>query len=215
MLAAVLAGAPGAVAQTGPVPEPLVRRVADAVAERWAVPADRIRLSWGATRAGALDPDGPVRLIGGDGGWFAVVIGEAGSAAQVRAGRLDTVMVASRDLPGGATLAAGDFEPREQLLWGSEPAGPHPRVGWEVRRSIPAGDRLRAPLVLPPEVIGSGDQVAVHWSSGAVTIGFSATAINAARLGSPVRLRVAGRPGLLTATATGPGAATLSLKDTP
>lgn len=195
----------------GQAPEALQNRVREELSRRWEVPAERVVLDWGAVhwRGDSLPP---LRLVGsGRGGWFVVVLDDSvsPSAVQVRAGLLDTVAVASRALAPGDTIGAGDYEFRTEVRWGAPAVRQRATSGWIVRRHLAAGDLLDEPSIAPPPVIGKGEPVRIVWQHGPVEVWIEGTAMNAAALHQPVRVRIPERNLQIVALAAAPGRATL------
>jgi flagella basal body P-ring formation protein FlgA len=210
----------GAFPDSAATPTPVVSaafadRVAGAIAERWSVDPGAIRLTWGRPPQTRPADDAPFRLNGaGADGRFVVVVrpGERdGAAIGVRAGTLDTVVVAARALAGGTRLAAGDLATQWRVAWGPpRPPGARPAPGWEVRRALAQGEPLAWPAVLAPPLIASGDPVRLVWSHGDVSVSMSGIALNSAAAGERFRARVEGRAVRVLAIATAPGVATLT-----
>jgi flagella basal body P-ring formation protein FlgA len=182
------------------------------VAELWNVDPAALRLNWGrAPACASADGAKAVRVTGsGRDGWMAVVVAPpegASVAVPVRAGRLDTVFTASRPLAAGARLTADDLHAAPTIIWGApRGASPErPQPGWEVRRDLAAGDRLIGPAVEAPALVEPGESVQVVWSRGTVHVSLTGRAMNRARAGEEVRVRIAGRERPLTATAVDPG----------
>jgi flagella basal body P-ring formation protein FlgA len=206
--------APAGAAAPAP-PIGLDRRVSAALAERLAAPDSAIRLQWGRWPALAPpDPEAPFRLVGrGDGGWFVVVFESAGRAIPVRlrAGVEEIVAVAARPLAAGRRLAASDLAAAPRVRWGvgARRGESAPGPGWDVRRSLAAGDVLAPPAVVPPAVIEPSSAVELRWRSGGVSVSVPGIALEAARLGEKVAVKVAGRPGRRVGVAVAPGVVAL------
>ncbi|MGE0351707.1 MAG: flagellar basal body P-ring formation chaperone FlgA [Gemmatimonadales bacterium] len=206
---------PAAAQQLPAAPPPAIElAVAQRIADDWAVPPGRIQLAWGRSErwpAAAV----PFRLVGrGTDGWFTVVFNpddRNAAAVQLRAGVRDSVPVAARAVRSGTTLAPEDIKVEERVHWG---ASTSPRAdaapGWEVRRTIAAGEEITWPAVVPPAVIEAGAPVTLSWERGGVRITVNGTALNSARLGESVRARIEGRTGSVVATANGAGTALLA-----
>lgn len=206
--AAQQAARPAAPGGDAVLPPLLVQRIAGAVAERWAVPADRVRLEFSLLERGAMLPaQSPFRLLGrGEDGWFAIVFepqGQAPLAAKLRAGLEDSVAVAVRPLPAGTELAAADMRYVLKTAWRGplRAAAPLARPGDRVRRAIARDEVLAAPAVTPAPLVAAGASVQLEWRRGDVTIELQGTAVNAAAAGEPVQVRVAGRTGQLRGVA--------------
>lgn len=212
LLAAVISMPTAAAA--GP-PAALVEAVTNRLAGQWRVPADRLVLSWGQA-AGMLPADGEpeFQIVGrGDEGRFVVVIDPATGrprSIRLRAGCRDSVAVAGRSLAQGMPLAAEDIVWRPTVIWG--PPGPRPVTpgpGWETRRALVAGEELTPARVAPPIVVRPGEPIRLNWTRGDVRIALLGVALNAARAGEMVRVRVEGRPEPIEGEATQPGLALL------
>ena len=194
------------------VPEALAARVAAEIARRWDVDSADVSLAWG--RFGAplpSDPAAPFRLAGaGTDGWFVAVFAPSSSrpaAVRVRAGAVERVMVATRALRAGSRLEAADLRAETRAAWG-QPArgggGTLPAPGWQVRRSVGAGEVLAAPAVAPAPCVLAGQPVRVEWTRGAVHIALEGTALQNAVEGDPVRVRLRDRREPVTGVAAGP-----------
>lgn len=199
---------PLATGSDAPLPPLLVQRIAGAVAERWDVPAERVRLEFSMLERSALLPaQAPFRLLGrGDDGWFAIVFepkGQSPLAAKLRAGLEDSVAIAVRPLPAGAQLAASDINYTVRTAWRGpmRTAAPLARPGDLVRRAITKDEVLAAPAVTPAPLVTAGASVQLEWRRGDVIIELQGTAVNAAAAGEPVQVRVAGRTGQLRGVA--------------
>lgn len=212
---AALASPVAAHAQRGPEAEEwrpgprLEAKVRAAIAERWAVDRDRIRLDWGRVRDERLPPaDASIRFIGsGAGGAWVVSFEPAAGPAlrvRVRAGVEVAVPIAVRDLERETVLRSDDFIYEETVRWGPPEAVPSARPGWVTRRRVAAGQPLTAPAVAPPAVVEAGATVRAEWRNGTVTLTLPVRALGSAALGEPVAVRTEnGRR--LDAIATGPG----------
>lgn len=204
--------APALVAQEPAIPAAVTAVVADSLARRWDVPASRVVIEWG--RASAAPPaTAPVRLLGrGDDGMLVAVFegGDAPLAVRLRAGTIDSVAVAARDLASGTTLTRGDITRAARSSWGPPSRDDQaPAAGWITRRPVRQGDALAQPAVAPPVLVEAGAPVRLEWQRGAVAIEMNGVAQGAASLGETIHVRVPGRTGQRTATVTGPGLARL------
>jgi flagella basal body P-ring formation protein FlgA len=85
--------------------------------------------------------------------------------------------IATAGASGGSTLCAS----RSTLL------------GSITRRVIAPGEPLRAPSIAPPNVIESGQPVAVVWREPGIEVRLKGVAANAAAVGDRVTVRVDGR----------------------
>lgn len=210
-LALVLGSATGA-HSAGPVaPGAAGPAVRSAVAARWGVDPARVRLEWGRG-ADRLpdDPDAPVTLAGGAGGWWVVSAGRGPDtrAARVRAGVLVARPVAARPLVAGDRLAAADVATDSAIAWGAPERGASvPGPGWVVRRALGAGDPLQPPAVTPPTLVRAGSPVRVRWARGPVAVVREGIALNDAVAGGRVRVRLAERAAPVDAVARAAGEA--------
>lgn len=193
-------------------PPDVERGVAAAIADAWGVEAPALQLEWGRLPADARWIESTsCRLLGnGADGWYAAVLetpGVAPTSFRVRAGLLDTVWVAARSIPSGSRLTDGDMRGELLPVWGPPQGDPdaRPREGWETRRSVAAGEPLRWPAVAPPTWIVAGAAVEIAWNRGSVRIALSGLALNSAREGESVRVRVPGRPDPLRGVAIAEG----------
>jgi len=97
----------------------------------------------------------------------------------------DAVPVAAHDIPRGTELTAADVAPD------SAPTGASAsRVGWVTRRVIHAGEPLREPAVVPPQLVHAGADVTVRAESGGVVVTRAGTALTSGSLGEHVRVRI-------------------------
>lgn len=189
------------------------------VAELWGIAEDRIVMEWGApsTPISSASPF-DLRLIGrGKDGLFTAALQPRDNpatrllTARIRAGVMDTVIVATRAVNSGELLGCEDMTQEARVVWGppAKTRYERPREGWEVRRSVAAGEALLWPAVQPPRAIEAGEAVRLFWARGGVRIEVEGVALNSARIGETVRARVAGRRDRLAGTVTAPGSAVL------
>ena len=190
------------------LPPLLTQRVAGAVADRWAIAPEQIRLEWtGLQRVGTLSGLTQFKLLGrGDDGWFAVLFEPAFGAplaARLHAGIADSAAVAARPLASGALLTHADLRYEVRVRWRppSRKHEPLARPGDLVRRSIASGELLSSPSVVPAPIVAAGASVRVEWRRGDVVIELQGIAVNAAGTGESVHVRVDGRTGQLRGTA--------------
>jgi len=130
-------------------------------------------------------------------------------AISVRAGVLDTVMVATHPLRVGTAICPGDIRPQAVVSWG-RPASCRAAPGWEVLRSLAAGEIVAWPAAAAPLLVERGEPVRFEWMRGGVRITVAAVALHSARLGESVRARVPGRRETLVGIVTGPRLAKLT-----
>lgn len=199
-------------AGTGEVPARLNARVARTIAREWDVDTGSVVLSWGAGSLGSIPDTAAFRLMGGDGGWFSVQMEPAKGAIawlRLRAGVTVDQAIATRALPAGVVLGAGDIRVEPRLRWGPPPLAPAPQAepGWVIRRPVAGGDVLEGWRVAPPPVVSAGKPVLVRWNTGNVSVALEGVALNDAAVGQSVRVRTSGRIGVVAGTATAPGEA--------
>ncbi len=203
-------------AQEGPPTPPdsmVEHRVTTLVARAWGIPSDQVRLQWGSHRLQSLPSESHIQLAGrGTHGWFAVIADPAsrGAAGQVRAGVLTSTPVARTAIAVGDTLTSGTIGTETRIRWGApdpNPATPGP--GWIARRPLAPGDVVMPPAVVPPLMVRRGDPLRVVWSQEGVEVELDGRAEHQARSGDRVRVRVTGRPAMVTGIVTGPGTARL------
>jgi flagella basal body P-ring formation protein FlgA len=190
--------------------------VAGRVAAAWKVAPEAVRVEWSDAEESRGESLSVARLLGrGRDGWFAVVLRDAGgrsSCRRIRAGVEARVMVAARDLPGGTRLFPQDLRAEQRVFWGAPTVGASaalPGAGWEVRRPIAAGEVVGSPAARPPLAIEAGQMIDVEWRNDAVRVTARGVALNSARTGESVRVRVAGREQPLFGRVTGHGSALL------
>jgi len=212
LIGAGISGSGGeAVAVRPGLTDSLAAVVRSQVAARWSVPADSVELEWSGVPAGSAEATalaGVGRVLGGGGGWFTVVAtaGDEAHALRFRAGVRTTVPVALRALNAGERLNASDFDLETRLVRGTPPSqARRPDVGWQARRPIAIGEPLAWPALAPPQIIGPGQAVTVAWTRGAVEVRLDGVALQAARAGDMVPVRITGRQGRMTAIAVAPG----------
>lgn len=206
--ASVPAPAAGSALARPGLSDSLAAVVRSQVAARWSVPADSVELEFGTGGAEATALTGVGRVLGGGGGWFTVVANSAGEAhaLRFRAGVRATVPVALRALNAGERLGASDFDLETRLVHGTPaPETRRPGAGWQARRPIAIGQALAWPALSPPQIIDPGQPVTVAWKRGAVEVRLDGVALQAARAGDAVPVRIAGREGRMTAIAVAPG----------
>jgi flagella basal body P-ring formation protein FlgA len=110
---------------------------------------------------------------------------------RVAGARAVAELVATRPLPRGYTLAAGDMAAAPAPGGATAvAAAPAALVGWTTRRVIAAGEVLRAPAVAPPAAVRAGQPVAVVYAAEGVTLKLHGTAATDAPLGGRVAVRV-------------------------
>jgi flagella basal body P-ring formation protein FlgA len=115
-----------------------------------------------------------------------LVVAPAGHAQQVAT----TSYVAARTLARGAVIALEDVRAIDSPRGNPRPAPRAPVVGWVTKRVIAPGEPLRAPSIAPPNVIESGQPVAVVWREPGIEVRLKGVAANAAALGDRVTVRV-------------------------
>ena len=194
----------------------LEQRISEAVADLWGLRAEQIRLKWGNIK----DPSGlsdqtAFRLVGrGLDGWFAVVFdrGELPDiAARLRAGYVDSVMVAKAPLRAGARIRRADVVTEERIVWSSPLTASkvRPVVGWLVKRPIAVGEIIAPPGVTAPPLVTVGEKVKLTWKRGLITVTVEGTALGEAAMGEYVRVKLDGGRGHAKAIVTGRRSAAL------
>jgi flagella basal body P-ring formation protein FlgA len=180
-------------------PAPVVQRVTDAAAAAWHVTPDRIRLTFEIAGGDTAAAHGVLKLAGdGSTGVWTLAFAASENAtptlwALARAGTVDTVPVAARALPRDIALSDSDVTLAPVTSWGppSSRAGRPVRLtGWVTRRMVAAGEPLRDPAVVPPQLITSGSRVTVLYSRDGVEIRLSGTASGSASFGELVTVRI-------------------------
>lgn len=199
------------------IPEGLESRVISAVAAMWSVSEEQLEVEWGTIvgEDAALSTDAEFRLLPGTRGAFVVEFRKAdGSplAVRLRAGVLDTVVVAARPLAVGATLQEQDLSFAQRSRWGppGESSAPVPEAGWVVRRAVASGDILEEPTVQRPLLVRPGSRVTLVWQRNSVRVSVVGSAINGGALGDEVRVRLDDRHGRVRGVVTGEGVARLT-----
>lgn len=206
------AGSPSDSAGADPAIE---ARILTRIAQEWSVPPESLHLQWSDPAGASASPHADIRLIGrGTDGWFTIAVDPTGpdaAALRVRAGVDDTVLVAAKPLNLGARIREGDLRKELRLRWGPPRARDEetPGIGWEIRRPLAAGDVVAWPVAIAPSVITTGQMVRMEWARGLVRISVEGAALNTARIGETVRVRVAGRRDAISGQATAPGTAIL------
>jgi flagella basal body P-ring formation protein FlgA len=121
---------------------------------------------------------------------------EGGDAAAER------VPVAARDIARGAALTATDigYAPRSAVAERSgskaapdsiEPAAAGDQlVGWTTRRVVTAGEPLRPPTVIAPQLVRSGDLVEVVWGQDGILVTMRGRATRSAAVGERIAVRM-------------------------
>lgn len=95
---------------------------------------------------------------------------------------------ATRDLPRGHVLEAGDIEHATASREEDDAALPAP--GWVTRRMIRSGELLRAPAVVPPPLVARGDTVTVNWRVAGIRIARKGVALGDGFRGDTLLVRV-------------------------
>jgi flagella basal body P-ring formation protein FlgA len=117
----------------------------------------------------------------------------------------DRVAVAAHDLARGATLGVADIAyanrgalpgraahgPAASPAAALEPAGAEdPLVGWMTRRVIAAGEPLRAPAIVAPQLVKTGDLVEVVWGQDGIVVTMRGRATRSAAVGERIAVRM-------------------------
>jgi len=116
------------------------------------------------------------------------------------------VAVATHVLPRGTVLSADDFEMRDTSTRGfvSMPDTTAIAAGWVTRRTINAGEILRAPAVEAPTVVSANSPVSIEFADGNVSLTIRGVAARNGAIGErvPVRTEMGKR---IEATVVAPG----------
>lgn len=197
---------------TGSVPARLSARVAETISREWQVDTSRVVLSWGNNVPAELSDTAAFRLIGGESGWFSLMLEPAKGPTtwlRLRAGITVDVAVAAHALVPGTVLQEADIRREPRVHWGPLPLTPEPMAepGWVVRRPLAGGDPLEGFRVTPPPVVSAGKPVRMYYNVGSVSVAIDGVALNDAAVGQPVRVRTGGRSGVVAGTAVAPGEA--------
>ena len=108
-----------------------------------------------------------------------------------RAGVVESVPVASRDLPRGTEVAEEDVTFADVVVWGA-PRGPAADpVGLVAERLVSAGEPLVHPSVRPPLLVSGGDEVEALFEQPGVVMRVRAEALASAREGDRIFVRLA------------------------
>jgi flagella basal body P-ring formation protein FlgA len=170
-------------------------------------------LAWGWIEAASdLRDQTRFELRGGADNTRFVVVFDRGSrppmATRLQVGVRRAVPVAARPLLHGDVVDTMDVELGEIVSW-VIPEGPvvddELPIGWEVRTSIARGEPVRAPAAWPPPAVQAGETIQVTWSRGPVHVVMAGTALNRAREGQRVRVRLEGGRGNVSGIVTAPG----------
>jgi flagella basal body P-ring formation protein FlgA len=129
-------------------------------------------------------------------GWILLAARAAGAQAvaqptvtrQVAAGPTVRMPIALHTIVRGAVLTADDFEYRDTTTHNS-PDTAQITAGWVTRRTITAGEILRAPAVEPPTIVSANSTVQVEWVDGNVRLTIRGVAARSASLGDRVAVR--------------------------
>ena len=215
-LLAAAAGAPAQEPEGGAAPPCVAARVDSAVAARWGVAPDLVRLDWGPRAFPAtLGDSTAVRLLGrGDDGWFAVWLDTPRRpriAARVRAGTLDTMAIAARPLAMGAVLVDSDIALTTRVRWGPPEAGrARPAAGWLLHWPVAPGSPLDPPVATAPPLVAAGARVRLYYANQTVSLALEGVALQDGRLGQRILVRPDGRSRSLWGTVDGPGVVRLA-----
>ena len=101
------------------------------------------------------------------------------------------VAVALRTLPRGTVLGADDFQLRDTTMRGANSATDTTPVvaGWVTRRTINAGEVLRAPAVEAPTVVNANSPVQIEWADHNVSLTIRGVATRNGAIGERVSVR--------------------------
>jgi flagella basal body P-ring formation protein FlgA len=116
---------------------------------------------------------------------------------------IDRVAVAAHEIARGSTLTATDiaYAPRDaRTRERSRSAAPGTNltpavaddslVGFTTRRLLAAGEPLRAPAVVAPQLVKSGDLVEVVWGQDGILVTLRGRATRSAGVGERIAVRV-------------------------
>lgn len=214
----LLAQAPGGVSADSLGVNPFFEgRVVERIAAEWRTSPERVRIRWfGEPGIDASLTDAPFRLSGsGADGWLALRLDGAEprrAPLRIRAGVVDTAYAAAVPIAAGSVLRRSDLLAEATICWGPPPGagGSRPGPGWVARTNLAEGDRIAWPAAVAPPLIEAGESVRLEWERGAVRVVMEGTALNGARLGETVRVRVPGRPERLLGRVVAPGSAILA-----
>lgn len=112
--------------------------------------------------------------------------------------------IAARAIPRGALLTAADIayaadaRPKHVVPHSVALLDTIPRpasqadtlIGWTARRMIAAGELLRAPAIIPPQLVKAGDLVELQWQDGSILITTKGRATKSASVGERVMVRL-------------------------
>ena len=173
----------------------LQEAVLPAVAERLGVTAERVAIELGRLPTDrTVDTSRPVRLKGsGSGGIFIVdAIDLEGErlGIQIKAGVRTHEAVAARPLERGHHIEADDIRLVEVVRYGNEQPPSGSVQGWEVARTIGAGEALREPAIRRPPIVRSGAAVRVLWANDKVVLALAGTALSTGAVGETITVRL-------------------------
>ena len=117
---------------------------------------------------------------------IALVLGFGAAPALAQAPSGGGAPVAARQLPRGAVVTAED-------VVGGSAIGQGGPEGWVTRRVIAAGEVLREPAIMRPDVVKTGDVVQLVYRQGAVELRMVGRALGSAARGEKVQVRVDSR----------------------
>jgi flagella basal body P-ring formation protein FlgA len=169
--------------------------VRDAIAARWGVSGDSLRIEYQSEEDAAAAAAGvAVRLLGGghDGVWYVDVEDEAGGSdrLRVRAGFEVVMRVAAHDLERGIALTAGDMALEPTVVWGPRSDAVADAIdGWVTRRRIRKGEALAPPAVQAPLAVKPGQDVRIVYVHGPVELSLAGRAAGSGALGERVAVR--------------------------
>jgi flagella basal body P-ring formation protein FlgA len=117
----------------------------------------------------------------------------------------DAIRVAARPIARGSVLTAADiaYEKKTNAAGNASPhsiainerdrrpaAADDSLIGFTARRLIATGEPLRAPAVIPPRLVASGDMVDVIWRDGSIVVTAKGRATRAAGAGERIAVRI-------------------------
>lgn len=122
---------------------------------------------------------------------FLTALAAGAAAPRVVFAQANVVAVATRTLPRGTVLSAGDYELRDTTLRGNValPDSTPVEPGWVTRRMINAGELLRSPAVEAPSVVNANSPVLIEWRDGNVQLTIQGIAARDGALGERIPVR--------------------------
>jgi flagella basal body P-ring formation protein FlgA len=110
---------------------------------------------------------------------FGAPVAGAQSTQSAQSAVPSAVPVAAREIARGVELTGADIS-----------GDSTERAGWLTRRVIHAGEPLKEPAVVPPQLVRAGTEITVRAETGGVTVTRTGTALMSGSLGERVRVRI-------------------------